>query len=225
MNFLAHTLLGFDDDALVAGQVAGDFVRGPRLDALPPRIAAGVRLHRSMDAWTDAHEGVAALRARFAPGLRRYAGIAIDVGIDHVIARDWPAFAGPLPGTSRQAHAERSGASPEARTEPSDASLGRHAERVGVALERHRQALPPALNRFAPHLVRTLPGWATPEGVADALHRLSRRSPRMAPLAAAPAELVRLDAELERTVRALWPEAVRHAHDMLAVHAGRTTKR
>lgn len=206
MNFLAHSLLGFDDEALLVGQLAGDFVRGRDLGALPARVALGVRLHRSIDAFTDAHPATAGVRARFAPGLRRYAGIALDIGCDHVLAREWPAGA--------------------ALTSSAPApDLGAHAARIDAALRRHAAVLPAGLARFAPHLVRVLPTWADREGVAATLDRLSRRSPRFAPLAVTAAELERLDAELRAMVHVLWPAAALHARDMLSAHAPTDTRR
>ena len=214
MNFLAHSVLGFDDDALVAGQIAGDFVRGTDLSALGARAALGARLHRAIDARTDAHPALAALRRRVPAPLRRFAGVALDIGLDHVIARTWPRAAvaaleaGPLPVRR-----------------PPAADLHEHAERVGAALEGAAPRLPEPVLRFAPHLVRTMPRWADPEGVAATLERLSRRSPRWAPLARTPAELERLDGALEGALEALWPELLGHARDMLVHHGARGDRR
>ena len=199
MNFLAHSLLGFGDDALVAGQIAGDFVRGTDLSGLGPRVALGVRMHRAIDARTDAHPAVAALRARFPVGLRRFAGIAIDVGLDRAIARDWDWAAGLALG----------------RPAP---DLRAHAADVGRALDRAAPRLPARLVRFAPHLVRTMPTWETRAGVAATLGRLSRRSARLRPLAETPAELERLEDEVAATLRAIWPGLADGARDMLERH-------
>ena len=209
MNLLAHSLLGFGDEALVAGQIAGDFVRGPDLSALAPRVALGIRMHRALDAATDRHPAVAGLRARFAPPLRRFAGVAVDVGLDHVLARDWPRAA-------RLVHGE--GLAPGAPAP----DLETHAARVGAALAATAPGLPGSLRRAAPHLVAAMPRWASADGVRATLERLSRRSARFAPLAETPAELERLDAELERALDALWPGLVRHARDMLDAHDGGT---
>ena len=218
MNFLAHSLLGFGDDALVAGQIAGDFVRGRDLSALDPRVAFGVRLHRAVDARTDAHPAVAALRARFRPDLRRFAGIAIDVGLDHVIARDWPRVAVPevVAATAGGASGRGDAVAPD---------LAAHARRVGAALAAAGPGLPDGARRFAPHLVRTLPSWATADGTRATLARLARRSARFAPLADTPAELERLDAALVDALDALWPALTRHVRDMLDRHDAMENRR
>ena len=50
---------------------------------------AGVGTAKPLDRYTDDHPSVAALRSRFPDGHRRYAGIALDVYFDHLLARDW----------------------------------------------------------------------------------------------------------------------------------------
>ena len=192
MNFLAHSALAFDDPALVAGQFAGDFVRGTDLSAFPPRVAAGIRLHRRVDAFTDAHPSVAAARTAFAPELRRHAGIIVDVVFDHLLARDWPGAGG--------------------RT------LVAHARWTDAALAAHAPSLPPSLRRFAAFARRTrlLEGNARVGAVGETLERLARRSPRMRPLSLAAARAESLVAPLEAPFACLWPALADMAASRLA---------
>ena len=92
MNLLAHALLASPDAELMLGSLIGDFVRGRIDPALPPKVRAGIALHRAVDAYTDAHADVAAARALFEPPFRRYAGILLDVWFDHLLARQWSRF-------------------------------------------------------------------------------------------------------------------------------------
>src|SRR5215813_13839544 len=92
MNLLAHALLASPDAELMLGSLIGDFVRGRVDPALPPKVRAGIALHRAVDAYTDAHADVAAARALFEPPFRRYAGILIDVWFDHLLARQWARY-------------------------------------------------------------------------------------------------------------------------------------
>lgn len=89
MNFLAHLWLADRSGTSLAGSVLGDVVRGADLSAYPEDIATGVRLHRRIDAATDRHPGIVALRAGFPEGTRRYAGIVLDLIGDHALALDW----------------------------------------------------------------------------------------------------------------------------------------
>lgn len=90
MNYLAHLLLAEDSDDARLGALLGDFVAGSRpLDA-SPTVWREILVHRRIDSYTDAHPILQALRTRFPQGRRRYAGIALDVHFDHLLARDWP---------------------------------------------------------------------------------------------------------------------------------------
>ena len=89
MNFLAHFHLAWPDEGLVAGGLEGDYYKGPLGNDLPDAIAQGVRMHRAIDAYTDAHPLVAQLRRDFPPNLRRYAGILIDLSFDHYLSKYW----------------------------------------------------------------------------------------------------------------------------------------
>lgn len=90
MNFLAHLLLAGDDEALRLGAMLGDFVRGrAALAAFAPEVRQGILLHRHIDAHTDGLPEIAALRGWFPTPFRRYAGIVIDLAIDHELARRW----------------------------------------------------------------------------------------------------------------------------------------
>lgn len=92
MNFLAHLWLADQTQTSLAGSVLGDVVRGADLSAYPDDIALGIRLHRRVDAATDRHPLMQNLRAQFAQGERRYAGIVLDLAADHALAHMWPQF-------------------------------------------------------------------------------------------------------------------------------------
>lgn len=90
MNYLAHLYLAAPDPEAMLGAMLGDFVFG--LAALADYSAVERReilVHRRVDRYTDDHPVVTEARSLFAPGLRRYAGIALDVYYDHLLARDW----------------------------------------------------------------------------------------------------------------------------------------
>ena len=89
MNYLAHFHLAGEDPELLAGSLLGEFLRGPVPEDWSPGVRLGVRLHRQVDAFTDAHPVTARSRGRFQPPFRRYAGILVDLFYDHCLARDW----------------------------------------------------------------------------------------------------------------------------------------
>jgi len=90
VNFLAHLQLAGADENLRMGAMLGDFVRGRvALEGFTPGVRMGIQLHRRIDSYTDALPEIAALRAWFPGEFRRYAGIIIDLGMDHELARNW----------------------------------------------------------------------------------------------------------------------------------------
>lgn len=93
MNFLAHLHLAGDDDGLRLGALLGDFTKGRRaLLKYPKGVQAGIELHRFIDSTTDEHDPVARLRRKMDKPFRRYAGIIIDLALDHELACRWSAY-------------------------------------------------------------------------------------------------------------------------------------
>lgn len=99
MNDLAHFHLAAATDGLLVGALLGDHVKGILRDGeWPESWLAGIRLHRRIDAVADHHPALEPCRASLPPTLRRYAGIILDVSLDHWLAIHWPSVsAQPLP--------------------------------------------------------------------------------------------------------------------------------
>lgn len=169
MNLLAHLLLAENSDTSFAGQILGDEVKG-RLDArFPPAIRRGIRLHRAIDTFSDAHAGHQRLRRLFEPPLRRYAGILVDIGLDRALTRQWQAFH-PLPLTIFAAHAQQRAIAEWPRAAPFDAAR---------------------LQRLA----EVLAGYSQPAGIQRALDSVAGRLRRDNPVASAwPALAARAEA-------------------------------
>ncbi len=89
MNYLAHAWVWPDDAETLAGGLYGDFIHGRLPAEMPSRLAAAVMLHRHIDRATDTFPAVVSLREAMPPMFRRYAGIVLDMGFDHVLARDF----------------------------------------------------------------------------------------------------------------------------------------
>jgi acyl carrier protein phosphodiesterase len=196
LNHLAHVLLAGDDEALRLGALLGDFVHGAPDPALPAGVAAGIRLHRAIDTFTDGHPEVAAARALFAPPYRRYAGILLDMWFDHCLARDFPRW--------------------------SAVSLEAFSAGVRTLLHRHDALLPEALRRFRGYMeAHDLPaGYARREEIGRALLGISRRLRRANPVGEALPVLVGLDGELSARFEVFFPEVVGFAAEWGAFGGG-----
>lgn len=183
MNHLAHALLVGDDDALRLGGMLGDFVRGQPDPAIyPARVISGIRLHRAIDVYTDAHPEVLAAKACLPPPYRRYAGILLDMWFDHCLARgfsDWSSQ--PLPEYSVALR----------------------------ALLRQRDALlTPALRQFRGYMeANDLPaGYADRAVLERALGGIGQRLSRANPLGSAMPVLVAHEDELQHRFEAFFPQ-------------------
>lgn len=196
MNHLAHVLLAGDDEELRLGALLGDFVHGAPDPALPAGVAAGIRLHRAIDTFTDGHPEVAAARALFVPPYRRYAGILLDMWFDHCLARDFPRW--------------------------SAVPLEAFSAGMRTLLHRHDALLPEGLRRFRGYMeAHDLPaGYARREEIGRALLGISRRLRRANPVGEALPVLVGLDGELSERFEGFFPEVVGFAAEWVALGGG-----
>jgi acyl carrier protein phosphodiesterase len=198
VNHLAHALLATRTGTSIVGNLLGDFVKGRPGDAYRGELLLGIRVHRAVDAFVDGHAAFRRSRDRLPRPLRRWAGVLVDLGYDHVLAARW--------------------------RDLGEGSLRDFADRVYAELAAARGRLPARMHRFVDYLAGTdlLVAYADPSGLARALRGLSRRVSRANPLGDAAADLVREAAGLEEDLRALLPdvtEAARGAAHGLA--AGR----
>ena len=196
MNHLAHVLLAGDDEALQLGGMLGDFVHGqPDPAVLPSRVIAGIRLHRAIDVYTDAHPEVLTAKALLPSPYRRYAGILLDMWFDRCLARDFPRWSvQPLP--------EYSGA-------------------LRALLWRQDALLPPQLRRFRSYMeAHGLPaGYADDAVLGEALEGIGQRLSRANPLDSALPVLLEREAELQGRFEAFFPELRGFARAWIEMHA------
>jgi acyl carrier protein phosphodiesterase len=160
MNYLAHAWLARQSDEAILGALLGDFVFGRiALSDWPGAVGGEIVVHRRIDRYTDAHPDVVAARALFPDGLRRYAGIVLDVHFDHLLARDWRRWDG--------------------------GSLDAFTARVYGVLREHRDGLPARLHALAPRMAAHdwLGSYRQRDSVDRAVHgiatRLSRHGGRL----------------------------------------------
>lgn len=162
MNHLAHLRLAAPEGRI--GGLIGDFVKGDLAGRFPTPVEIEARLHRRVDSMTDAHPYTRAAKRAFAPPLRRFAGIALDVWFDHLLLQHWDALGG-APFETFEADA-----------------YARLREGRALAPEPLRSALPRMIEG------RFLRASATMEGVERAILRVAagwRHGDRLAPCAAA----------------------------------------
>ena len=184
MNHLAHALLAAHDDRAIVGALLSDVVKGDVPGHWGPAVAAEVRLHPLVDDLTEAHTPVRAAVAAFEPSRRRFAGIALDVHFDHLLARDWAR------------HGD-------------GGSLEDFSERVTAAIERFDGPLPAPLvvlgERWRRH--GGLLHYRDEDSVRFAIDRLAGRLSRGGDrLQGTVADLAARPGEMSQAFEALWPD-------------------
>jgi len=188
VNFLAHLYLSPETPEGRLGSFLGDHVKGPleRAD-YPPPVLAAVRLHRTVDSYTDAHPVVLASKARISPARRRYAGILVDIFYDHFLAATWSARH-PMP-------------------------LADYAQAVYRDVGAPAFALPPRLATMLPRLIEHdwLTAYRDTRGIAQTLDAMARRIPHAAALAGGIDELARHYDALRGDFERFLPDVVSHA--------------
>lgn len=115
MNFLAHSYLSFSEEQLVGNMIA-DFVKNRDVARLPESIQKGIKLHRAIDTFTDAHPLIHEAKAPFRPLVRLYSGAFVDVAFDYFLAND--------------------------TTENSQREWQEHSQRIYAVLRRYEEFLP-----------------------------------------------------------------------------------
>lgn len=195
LNLLSHLLLSGPEPEIRLGNVLGDVVKGPlhgvegasRTD-LPAAVLVGVRLHRRIDAFTDAHEIPRRSRGLIAPEWRRFAGILVDVFYDHALSRNWAQL---HPGESLPDFL---------------AAAYRQFEEMDLS------GLPADFPVIIRRMIQGnwLGSYGSQEGIALTLKRMSRRLRRPIALETAAAQLPGIYPSLERDFLEFWP-ALREA--------------
>lgn len=153
MNFLGHLYLSGDEPHVIVGNFMADKVKGRDLSHFAPDLERGIRLHRSIDSYTDEHAAQRTGRARLRTHAGRYSGVVMDLFYDHLLASD----------PSRW------------RNEP----LPVFAQRMYALLQTHQQLMPHPVRDMLHYMVAGdwLTSYATIDGIGRALAGLARRVP------------------------------------------------
>ena len=157
MNYLAHAYLSFGDALLLAGNIAGDHVKGKlALAAYPERMQEGLMLHRAIDGAADTHPAAQRAAMLFRQDYGLYAPAIVDAVMDHFLANDAKLF-------------------------PSHEALLAFTEETYAKLDGVGEHLPEGFRAFYPYMKvhNWLYGYRTMQGVQRSLGGLSRRARHM----------------------------------------------
>ncbi len=88
MNYLAHAYLSFNHPQVLTGNMISDYVKGKSQYDYPQIIQAGIRLHRTIDHFTDQHNASRVISSVFRPVYRLYSTAFTDIVYDYFLAND-----------------------------------------------------------------------------------------------------------------------------------------
>lgn len=187
MNHLAHLFLASPGTESLIGNLAGDFVKGPLGDRFTPGIRAGIAQHRRIDAFTDGHAEVAAIRRLLVPEHGHYARVIADMFFDHFLARRFDAWSG----------------------EPLETFL----TRTFAAIDPHETTLPGTLRHVYPYIrdERWLQSYRDVDSIEGALRNISYRLSRRPHLETAARHLIDSREELQRRFESFFPDVIAFA--------------
>ncbi len=152
MNFLAHIYLSFDDDEITIGNFIADSIRGNKYKYLPNRVQKGIKLHRFIDSFTDAHPTVRQSTKRLHENYSHYSGVIVDIFYDHFLAKNWSTY--------------------------SDVPLAVFVDDFYNLLEDNYTILPENTKRMMPYMISDnwILSYAKLEGISRVLNGVNRRT-------------------------------------------------
>ena len=187
MNHLAHLFLAGRSAESLLGNLSGDFVKGSVDGKFTEGVRAGIMEHRRIDAFTDTHPEVAAIRRIIGAEHGHYSRVIGDIFFDHLLACEWTTYA--------------------------KESLPSFLRRTYSALDPHVESMPGRLRIIYP-IMRDegwLPSYATYDGIWITLFNVSRRFSRQPRLELATPLLIHSREEILHHFHRFMPDVIRFA--------------
>jgi acyl carrier protein phosphodiesterase len=186
MNFLAHLLLSGENEGVMIGNYAGDFVKGflteEKTKNWDKDYLLGVKLHRFIDAFTDTHAVVRDTKRTVSSVHGKLGGIVVDVYFDYFLARNFEQF--------------------------STIPLTEYAQNVYRMLSENEQMVPSSVAQMAKVMIRQdwLNAYTTLEGMELTFNRLAGRAPFLASISNAAVELRTNEVYYKHQFEEFFPE-------------------
>jgi len=187
MNFLAHIYLSSDNELLTIGNFAGDGVRGKDYTHFPIAMQAGIKLHREIDTFTDAHPIVKRSTKRLHKAYGHYSGVIVDIFYDHFLAKNWKLY--------------------------SDIPLADYINDFYKSLNTHFDILPKRFKTFTPIMIEGnwLLSYATLDGIQLVLNGMNRRTKGRSKMNEATKELKEHYEAFETDFTEFFKELIEHS--------------
>lgn len=191
MNFLAHLYLSEDNTNIMIGNFIADSIRGNQFTHLHPEIQQGIRLHREIDTFTDAHDIVRRSKRRLHKRYGLYAGVVIDIFYDHYLAKNWNRY--------------------------SAIPLDLYVDQVYQLLQSNFDILPEKTQHMLPFMIEYnwLYNYQFREGIQRVMNGMNRRTKNRAQMNLALEDLVALDHEFQEDFTTFFEDLRIFSHQKL----------
>lgn len=173
MNFLAHIYLSGDNELITIGNFVADAIRGNKYKVLSPEFQVGVKLHRHIDTFTDAHPIVRQSTKRLHKNYSHYSGVIVDILYDHFLAKNWKNY--------------------------SNIPLESYVDNFYESLKEHFDILPERFQKLMPFMIADnwLLSYAEVEGIQRVLNGMNKRTKHKSGMNLATNELREFYSEFE----------------------------
>lgn len=191
MNFLAHIYLSGDSVPITIGNFIGDFLRGVKVESFNSEIQKGIRLHRSIDLFTDNHDVVMRSKKRLWNKYRHFSGVIVDIYYDHYLAKNWHEF--------------------------SSVPLDEYVNNFYNIILTHEHILPERVNQVLPYMKKEnwLLNYANFEGIDNVMQGMSRRTKHDSKMEESVKELKEGYEEFEGDFFEFFPDLEQHVKGYL----------
>lgn len=184
MNFLAHIYLSGDNEMVTIGNFVADAIRGNKYKSLSAEFQVGVKLHRHIDTFTDAHPIVRQSTKRLHKNYSHYSGVIVDILYDHFLAKNWSSYC--------------------------EIPLSKYVDNFYDSLKAHFDMLPDRFQHLTPFMIADnwLLSYAEIEGIQRVLNGMNRRTQNKSGMDKATNELKLYYSEFESEFTQFFEELI-----------------
>ena len=193
MNFLAHIYLSGDNDLIKIGNFMADGIRGKHFENFPVEVQKGIKLHRAIDTFTDAHPVFRESTKKLHDRYHHYAGVIVDVFYDHFLAKNWKKY--------------------------SDEDLATYIQRFYQSLEDNKTILTEKTTKLMPYMIdqNWLLQYQTVEGIHNIMTQMDSRTKNKSNMRFSSEELVLHYTAFEEEFTTYFKAIQQHAKEQLMI--------
>lgn len=191
MNFLAHLYLSQKNESLIIGNFIADSIKGKDLQSYPEEVQQGIKLHRAIDAFTDAHPIFRKSKRRLHERYRHYDSVIIDIFYDYFLAKNWNNY--------------------------SAIPLDIYTKAIYKLLKKNENLLPENSKHFYNYMVNynILYNYKNLEGIAKVLKGMNNRTKGKSQMDLAIEDLTILENEFEQDFKSFFKEIIDFVNELV----------